>query len=768
MNDIEFNILGETFTDSDLLKLSNEEIKLCAKAVRLDTTSNRLTYSPKVFIPLTRLCNDRCGYCTFATAPARLDSPYMSLEEVLAIARKGAASGCYEALFTLGERPEERYEVAKTWLHSNGFTSTVEYLKFVAGETLKETGLLPHINAGALNYSELESLKTVSISQGMMLESIVDDLNCHKNCPDKTVARRLATLDAAGQLHIPFTTGILVGIGDSRRDRLNALIKISEFQQKYGNIQEVIVQNFLPKPKTKMQDWPQCDVDEFLYTIALARVVLPPSVRVQAPPNLIEDARLLIEAGIDDFGGVSPVTIDHVNPENSWPEIKRLESISESLGFNLAPRLTAYPKFINEFEPWIDTSLKTAVLHASDGEGLARDSMWSSGGTYSPENLIPLGEYSSTKAYKSQVSEILDGVIMGNKLSEKEIVTLFQARGNDVIRIGEIANELRSQIVGEEITWIANRNINYTNICTFKCRFCAFSKGPLSLNLRGDPYLLSFGEIAKRAKEAEDMGATEVCLQGGIHPNFDGEYYLEVLRSIKAVAPSLHLHAFSALEVSEGAKRLSEDLKTYLTRLKDAGLKSLPGTAAEILDDDVRKILCPDKIKTDEWLEVHKVAHEVGLTSNVTIMFGSIENYNSIAKHLILTKQLAAQTHGFLEFVPLPFVHMAAPIYLRGLARRGPTFREALLMHSIGRIVYQHDIPNVQVSWVKLGISGARQVLNAGANDMGGTLIDENISRSAGAEHGQSMNEEDFEAVVSPLSRPLVRRNTHYKKLILT
>ncbi len=744
-----------------LLRLPLEELTAMARAVRNRHHGNRVTYSPKVFIPLTMLCRDRCAYCTFAKPPARLEHPYLEEDQVLAIARAGAEAGCTEALFTLGERPELRYRAAAAWLAEHGYESTVDYLVAMCRAVVEETGLLPHANAGALFPDELARLRLVSASQGMMLETLVEGLEAHRGSPDKLPARRLATLEAAGELAIPFTTGILVGIGEDRTDRVAALTAIAEAHRRHGHVQEVIVQNFLPKPGTKMARVPACPDDELRWSIAVARLLLPPEVHVQAPPNLSEDLGPLLDAGIDDWGGVSPVTADHVNPERAWPALEVLEAATEAAGHVLAPRLTIYPTFACDPERWLDEAMRFSVLDAADAEGLARDASWCSGGSVEPPILLDparLGWASAT----SPVAEVLSGAAAGQEVGEDEIVTLFSARGAEVRAVAALADRLRAETVGDEVTFVVNRNINYTNVCTFKCRFCAFSKGPLSLNLRGAPYLLGLDEVARRVAEAEAEGATEVCLQGGIHPNFDGDYYLEVVRAVRSASERIHIHAFTALEVTEGARRSGVALVDYLAELRDAGLRTLPGTAAEILDDEVRAVLCPDKISTEEWLEAHRAAHSVGLRSNVTIMFGAVERPRSWARHLVATRALQRETGGFTEFVPLPFVHMATPIYLGRRARRGPTFREALLMHAVGRIAYRGAIDNIQVSWVKMGMGGARQVLMAGANDIGGTLMDENISRAAGATHGQRLEIDEMAGLLAPIGRPLVQRTTLY------
>ncbi|MBA2765975.1 MAG: 5-amino-6-(D-ribitylamino)uracil--L-tyrosine 4-hydroxyphenyl transferase CofH [Solirubrobacterales bacterium] len=746
----------------------------------------RVTYSPKVFIPLTQLCRDGCWYCTFAQPPKRLEAPFLTPEEVVDIALRGAQAGCHEALFTLGEAPEAHYEVARTWLADHGYATTVDYLAAMCELVVGETGLLPHANAGALSRDELAALREVTASQGMMLESLNADLACHRGAPDKHPSRRLATLDAAGELAIPFTTGILVGIGESRADRVEALEAIAASHARHGHVQEVIVQNFLPKPGTAMRDHPPCPTADFLEAIALARAILPPDVHLQAPPNLSEDFGALLDAGIDDWGGVSPVTADHVNPERPWPALERLREVTQARGRVLAPRLTLYPRHALQPERWLAERMRFPVLDRMDAEGLGRDdpgallpqgteevtnvgdgaevrlvgrrsTAWCSGGSVAPPALLPAPARAA-----GAVGEVLDGVRAGHEPGEAELVTLFSARGPEVTAVAEAADALRRETVGDVVTYVRTRNVNYTNVCTYKCTFCAFAKGPLSLNLRGRPYLLTEQEIAQRAVEAWEAGATEVCLQGGIHPTFDGDFYERVCHAVKEAVPEIHVHGFTALEVTEGARRLGEPLEDYLRRMMAAGLRSLPGTAAEILDDRVRAILCPDKVTTDEWLEAHRTAHRVGLRSNVTIMFGAVEQPVSWARHLLRARALQQETGGFTEFVPLPFVHMAAPLYLRGRARRGPTFRETVLMHAVGRIALNGSIDNVQCSWVKVGLDGAAQLLRAGVNDLGGTLMDENISRAAGASHGQGVVEAQLREVAGRVGRPLEQRTTLY------
>ncbi|MDE3205214.1 MAG: 5-amino-6-(D-ribitylamino)uracil--L-tyrosine 4-hydroxyphenyl transferase CofH [Acidobacteriota bacterium] len=771
----------------------SHELQRRARTIRDRAFGTRVTFSPKVFIPLTMLCRDRCGYCTFAKAPARIDSPFLSPDEVLDLARRGAEVGCHEALFTLGERPEERYPLARAWLSEHGYRSTVDYLVAMCRLVIDETGLLPHANAGALYAEELSALRPVTASQGMMLETLREDIEAHRGSPDKLPARRLATLEEAGRLAIPFTTGILVGIGETRADRIEAIEAIAAAHGRHGHVQEVIVQNFLPKPGTAMHRDQPCPDADFLEAIALARTILPPEVHLQAPPNLSDDFGRLLDAGIDDWGGVSPVTADHVNPERPWPSLERLRAATEAAGKTLAPRLTIYPEFAADPGRWLDADMRFAVLDRCDAESLARDdpgsvfpqkvgeyrnigdgaevilvgrrsTQWYSGADRSPTRLVG-AEAPERRLAPGPVADVLTGVRLGQEPGEEELTVLFSARGAEVAAVAALADELRAEAVGDTVTWVSNRNINYTNVCTFKCRFCGFSKGPLSLNLRGTPYLLTLEDIAARTREAWDMGATEVCLQGGIHPDFDGDYYIDVTRAVKEAAPDIHVHGFTALEVTEGARRLGEPLETYLRRLMDAGLRSLPGTAAEILDDGIRATLCPDKIDTQQWLDAHRSAHRVGLRSNITIMFGSIETPRHWARHLVITRDLQKETGGFTEFVALPFVHMAAPIYLQRKSRRGPTWREVVLMHAVARIAYRGLIDHVQASWVKLGADGVRQLLQAGVDDLGGTLIDENISRAAGASHGQGMQEDGFRSITSPLGRTLEQRTTLYGRV---
>jgi FO synthase len=618
---------------------------------------------------------------------------------------------------------------------------------------LAETGLLPHVNPGVMTRDELVLLRTVSASQGIMLETASARLSAkggpHYGSPDKLPERRLETIRLAGELAVPFTTGILIGIGETREERLEALEEIRALHERYGHIQEVIVQNFRAKGGTKMAAAPEPSLDDLLWTACAAREVLGPAMHVQVPPNLsYDDFPRLLEAGIDDWGGVSPVTVDHVNPEAPWPEIERLRAATEAAGFALAPRLPIYPAYVADLDRWADPRVAQEILKHADAQGLAREDRWFAG-TASPIPPLP--------AKGASTSPLLDG-----ELGEDETAALFRTRGPELGAVLAAADDLRRETNGDDVTYVVTRNINYTNVCYFRCGFCAFSKGKLAENLRGAPYLVPLDEVVRRCREAWERGAVEVCLQGGIHPAFTGDYYVDVVEAIKRELPDLHVHAFSALEVWQGAATLGLPLADYLARLRDAGLASLPGTAAEILDDEVRRILCPDKVTTEQWLEVHQAAHEAGLRSTATIMFGSVEGPRSWARHLLAVRDLQKRTGGFTEFVPLPFVHMEAPIYLKGAARPGPTFREALLVHAVARLALHPHITNIQTSWVKMGLPGAQACLHSGSNDLGGTLMNESISRAAGAAHGQEMPPERMEETIRALGRTPRQRTTLY------
>ncbi len=787
---------GRRLSAAEALKLADysdlHSLMTVAAALRDAAHGDLVLYSRKVFIPLTQLCRDVCHYCTFAHPPRAGEPAYLNAEQVLEVARAGARAGCHEALFTLGDKPELRYGAAREALARAGHETTLSYLAEMAGLVLRETGLLPHLNPGVMTAADIDRLRAVSVSQGIMLESAAERLRRrggpHFGSPDKDPALRLETIRAAGEAAVPFTTGILIGIGETRRERIESLLALRDLHDRYGHVQEIIIQNFRAKPGTRMAQAPEPDLDDHLWTIAVARLVFGPETNIQAPPNLNPGALAeMIAAGINDWGGVSPVTPDHVNPERPWPALERLAEQTAAAGKTLVERLAIYPAYARDVERWLDPALRPAVLRAIDAEGLARTDEWVPGsGTEPPLVIAPhpyplpasgarekTAESPSSRSSgeregpaqrdgEGQFAAVLHRAASGEEVSEIEIVRLFAARGAEFDAVCRAADELRQRVNGDTVSYVVTRNINYTNICYFRCQFCAFSKGKLSENLRGRPYNLDIPEIQRRVEEAWDRGATEVCLQGGIHPEYTGATYLAVCRAIKEAVPDIHIHAFSPLEVWQGAKTLGRTLADFLRELKAAGLSSLPGTAAEILDDDVRAVICPDKIKTGQWLEVMEAAHAVGLRSTVTIMYGHVDRYEHWARHLLRIRALQARTGGFTEFVPLPFVPMETPIYLKGRARRGPTYREAVLMHAVARLVLHPVITNIQTSWVKMGAGGAAACLAAGANDLGGTLMNESITRAAGAVHGQEMPPESMEALIRSLGRKPRQRTTLY------
>ncbi len=783
---------------------------LCTSAARVRdaglTAAGRprvITYSRKVFIPLTRLCRDRCHYCTFVTTPGRVHSPYLSVAEVLDIARRGAALGCKEALFTLGDRPEARWKAAREWLDEAGYDSTLDYVRACAIAVLEETGLLPHLNPGVMSWQEMARLKPVAPSMGMMLETTSRELfqdkhGAHFGSPDKDPAVRLRVLEDAGRSSIPFTTGILIGIGETLADRVESIFAIRRVAREFGGIQEVIVQNFRAKPDTAMAAMPDADLDELAATIAVARLVLGPKMRIQAPPNLIDhEYGRMIEAGIDDWGGVSPLTPDHVNPERPWPQIDELASRTADSGFELRERLTIYPRYVQAGEPWLDPRLRGHVDALADPEtGLANPDAkpeprpWqepdhgaglATSGRSDLETAIDTdgriadrrgdfdwvyGDWESLRAKIRAPHRVDSDVAAALRAAERDpagitdaqALTLFSADGPELEALTALADALRAETVGEDVTYVVNRNINFTNVCYTGCRFCAFAQR------RSDPdsYTLSNDEVAQRASMAWHLGATEVCMQGGIHPDMPGTGYFDIVRAVKASVPQMHVHAFSPMEVVNGATKSGMSIRDWLSAAKDAGLDSIPGTAAEILDDDVRWILTKGKLPTDAWIEVVTTAHDLGIPSSSTMMYGHVDNPEHWVAHLRLLARIQDRTGGFTEFVALPFIHTNSPIYLAGLARPGPTLQENRAVHAMARILLHGRIRNIQTSWVKLGDRGTRMMLRGGANDLGGTLMEETISRMAGSEYGSYKTVAEIAAVTQPLGRPAVQRTTTY------
>jgi len=769
-----FDAAVETLMPGDDICLALAETDDTARLTRVAADlrdqghQNTVSYSRKVFIPLTHLCRDVCHYCTFAQVPRKLKAPYMTPEEVLKIATDGAEAGCKEALFTLGDKPELRYKAARDGLAELGQESTLSYLRDMAELVFNETGLFPHLNPGLMDDGDIAELRKVSVSMGIMLESastrLLEKGMPHHGSPDKVPERRLETIARAGAAAVPFTSGLLIGIGETRRERIESLLALRTANRDYGHIQEIIIQNFRAKPDTLMANAPEPDLNELLWTIAMARIVFGPTMNIQAPPNLSPGVLpQIVDSGINDWGGVSPVTPDFVNPEAPWPHLANLANETANAGKFLNERLAIYPGYANDVERWVDPAVAPFVRQTIDGQGFARTEAWAAGAVGEP----PAAEVARVTAVprggpSADVAAILDAVRREEGLSEADIVRLLKAHGDDFTHVCQTADEIRKAIAGDVVSYVVTRNINYTNVCYFKCQFCAFSKGKMSENLRGRPYDLSHEEIMRRTREAYERGATEVCMQGGIHPEYTGKTYIDICRSIKQVNPEMHIHAFSPLEVWQGAHTLGISLPEFLGQLKDAGLGTLPGTAAEILDDEVRATLCPDKIRTDQWLEVMEAAHGAGFRTTATIMYGHMERYEHVARHLLRVRDLQAKTGGFTEFVILPFIHMESPIYLKGNARKGPTFREAMLIHAVARLALHPLFTNIQASWTKLGHDGVKACLNAGVNDLGGTLMNETITRAAGASHGQETSPELMEEIIRDAGRIPRQRTTTY------
>ena len=776
-----------------------------------------VTYSPKVFIPLTTLCRDRCHYCTFAQTPKQAERLFLSPDDVLAIAREGAAAGCTEALFTLGDRPEDRWPEARDWLDEHGYESTLAYLRAMSILVLEETGLVPHLNPGVMSWSDMRRLKPVSASMGMMLETMSRRLYetpglPHFGSPDKDPAIRLRVLVDAGRLSIPFTTGILVGIGETADEIAESLVAIRDVHRQYGHIQEVIVQNFRAKHSTPMRSVPDLADSDYLAVVATARVVLGPRMRIQAPPNLSEPDTLanLLAAGVDDWGGVSPVTIDHVNPERPWPSIQTLRKINESAGFELAPRLAAQPEFVLAGDPWIDPLIAGHVDAVADPDsGLASsrrpqprpwqvsdsdagyvafaqrhaggrrelavdidivgrlsDSRGDMDSVYGDWSSLPdRRDAVEPRRWDREVSKAFDlatndPAALALPEYRDHAIALMSAESDVIERLALVADALRREVVGEDVTYVVNRNLNFTNVCYTGCRFCAFAQREGDL----DAYTLSREDITQRVNEAAERGATEICMQGGIHPDLPGTAYFDLARTVKAAQPTIHLHAFSPMEVINGASKANMSIREWLIEAKEAGVDSIPGTAAEILDDDVRWILTKGKLPTEQWIDVITTAHDVGLRSSSTMMYGHVDQPHHWVDHLVTLRRIGERTGGFTEFVALPFVHHNAPVYLAGVARPGPTPRDNLAVHAMARLMLHGVIDNIQTSWVKLGRAGSQAMLQAGANDMGGTLMEETISRMAGSDHGSELTVPELVELAEQIGRPAVQRTTNYAR----
>ncbi len=805
---------------TSLLAATGGELdRLCAVAARVRDAGLEaagrpgvVTYSPKVFIPVTRLCRDRCHYCTFVETPDQAArggrAPYLSPDEIIAIAAEGAALGCLEALFTLGDRPEDRWPKARAWLDQQGYDSTLAYVRAMAVRVLEETGVLPHLNPGVMSWEEMTRLKPVAPSMGMMLETTSRRLFetrglAHFGSPDKDPAVRLRVLEDAGRLSIPFTSGLLVGIGETLAERAETIFALRGVDRQYGGLQELIVQNFRAKPDTVMRHVEDLGLDEYLAAIAVTRLVMGPRMRVQAPPNLVNlgECRLLLGAGIDDWGGVSPLTPDHVNPERPWPSLDRLRAITQECGLELRPRLTVHPGYMRAGEPWLDPRISAHVAALAGPDGLARDGVRPQGRPWqapdggleahgSGRGRVDLHESIDTDGRSADRRADFDSVygdwdelrtmvaarpgvaaltgdgwaalrraeVDPTGLSDTEALALMNAEGELLEQVCRLADDLRRETVGDEVTYVVNRNINFTNICYVGCRFCAFAQRRTD----ADAYSLSLDQVADRAQEAWVLGATEVCMQGGIDPELPGTGYFDLAAAVKERVPRMHVHAFSPMEIVNGASRTGLCVEDFLVRARESGLGSIPGTAAEILDDDVRWILTKGKLPTRTWIDVVSTAHRVGLPSSSTMMYGHVDNPRHWVQHLRVVRRIQDDTGGFTEFVPLPFVHTSSPIYLAGVARPGPTMRDNLAVHAMARIMLHGSIHHIQTSWVKLGVDGTRAMLRAGADDVGGTLMEETISRMAGSEHGSAKTIADLHEIGAGIGRPMRERTTTY------
>ncbi|RPF19926.1 bifunctional FO biosynthesis protein CofGH [Myceligenerans xiligouense] len=840
-----------------LLAATGEDLdRLCAVAARVRDAGlveagrpGTTTYSPKVFIPVTRLCRDRCHYCTFVETPGQAAregrEPYLSPDEIVAIAAEGAKLGCLEALFTLGDRPEDRWPEARQWLDSRGYDSTLAYVRAMAVRVLEETGLLPHLNPGVMSWEEMNRLKPVSPSMGMMLETTSRRLYetkglAHHGSPDKDPEVRLRVLEDAGRLSIPFTSGLLVGIGETLAERAETIFALRATARRYGALQEIIVQNFRAKPDTAMRHRDDLPLDEYRAAIAVTRIVLGPKARIQAPPNLVDlaECTALLDAGIDDWGGVSPLTPDHVNPERPWPSLDRLRETVEGHGFTLRPRLTVHPRYVLQGEPWLDPRISTHVAALADNDGLARPGVkpaglpWQEpdGGfvaagrtdlhatvdtegrtadrrtdfdavygdwqglrdevarrneTAQPADhaILPGGRAATGQNGVVEQNGVVDGADGAGRaatsaaaispegkaalaaaerdpagLTDEQALTLMTAEGELLERVASLADHLRRDVVGDDVTYVVNRNINFTNVCYVGCRFCAFAQRRTD----ADAYSLSLDQVADRAEEARGLGATEVCMQGGIDPQLPATGYFDLVSAIKQRVPDMHVHAFSPMEIVNGASRTGLSFEDFLIKARESGLDTIPGTAAEILDDDVRWILTKGKLPTSTWIDVVSTAHRVGLRSSSTMMYGHVDHPRHWVKHLRVISRIQDETGGFTEFVPLPFVHNSSPIYLAGVARPGPTARDNLAVHAMARIMLHGRIDNIQTSWVKLGVEGTRGMLRAGVNDLGGTLMEETISRMAGSEHGSAKTVAELEEIAAGIGRPVRQRTTTY------
>jgi FO synthase len=715
----------------------------------------RVTFSRNFTISLSRTCRCYCKYCAFATHRAHLYSP----DEVDGLLDEAVRRRAKELLVLTGERPEVNAEVRER-LRSYGHEDFVSYVAWTCERAL-ERGMLPHTNLGVLAREDLARLREVTASQGLMLESINPDLVVHQGSPTKHPARRLETIRAAGELKIPFTSGILVGIGETPEERIEALRALATVHAEHGHLQEVILQNFVAHPRyygaepaeiadeaqlsgeagaaADMPPWASAITLDDMRALVRAARELMPDVGVQIPPNLSDWWLPLVEEGATDLGGLS-ANGDHISPEHPFPSPVAMRKRLEPRGYALAERLCVYPQYMDA--EWLEQGVLDTVKTA----------YWS---------FIPRrgsGRREERPIRRDLVPAAIEKARDGAWLAEDELTALFaETRPEAIEDIRQAADELRAELAGETVTFVVNRNINVSNVCTVGCAFCGFGQGRRS----PDAYEHDREEFVRRVEEAVEFGATEICMQSGIHPDWTLEDYEGWLRLAKEVAPQIHLHAYSAMEVDAMCASSGLPPLEVFHRLREAGLGSTPGTAAEVLHDGVRERISPNKLPVARWVEIIEASHAAGLRSTVTVMFGHIEEPWELAEHMRVVRELQERTGGFTEFVPLSFVPYHTLLgRTHGIEEMS---REENLEHTaVFRLALGRTIPSLQASWVKMGLDAATEALRWGVNDLGGTLMEESISRLAGSRHGVMLTPDQLIAAAHRAGRPAAERTTLY------
>lgn len=750
-----------------------------------------VTYSRKVFVPLTTLCRDRCHYCVFVDTPGQLNllrkPAYMSPEQVLTVVRQGQALGCKEALLTLGDRPEERWPEARAWLDAHGFASTIDYVAHIARLITAETGMLVHANPGVMHPDELAALRPVSPSMGMMLETTSRRLfeepgQVHFGSPDKDPDLRLSVIDDAGAAGIPFTTGILVGIGETVRDRAESLVAMRDRHDRHGHVQEIIVQNFRAKPRTAMQGAPDADLAEYVAAVATARLVFGPRMRIQVPPNLSDPGELglLIAAGIDDWGGVSPLTADHVNPERPWPQIDDLAAQTAAHGYTLRERLTAHPEFVRDAARWIDPALHAPLRALADAEGLAADvtphaslpgsAHAETSGGRGTEGGLPLDVASSARPSSSAhpgstpsahpgshagVPGGVPGSDLGVRrlaeraasdplsLDDADWVRLLRTTGAELDDLTAAADDARRYTVGEPITLVQNRNLTSTG---------------LRRTGRTAPGEFDLDDATAIAADAAALGATEICIQGALRGDEDPAGYLDLVRAVKRGAPGIHVHAYRPLDVRDLADRGGLGLAGALAALREAGVDTVPGTGVKVLSERVRALVAPGDLEIDHWVEGITAAHHAGFRSTSVLFYGHVETAEERIAHLRRLREIQTETRGFAEFVPIPLPGGDVPL----VADRAP-IDEHRAMVAVSRLMLSGSIPHVQIPWTRVGRDTAAVLLRSGGDDLGGTLYDGRVRPDTGIEQGIELPVAAAERIARSLMRPFRLRTTDYR-----